>query len=72
MRLAHRVVELETLPHDLSKMPSILKVKEWYEQSFEELIDFPPLSPSMEDLLRLQQRDFSQQSGSLVSLSSVA
>jgi Mitochondrial branched-chain alpha-ketoacid dehydrogenase kinase len=31
IRLAHRVVELENLPHDLSKMPSILKVKNWYK-----------------------------------------
>jgi pyruvate dehydrogenase kinase 2/3/4 len=28
IRLAHRVVELENLPHDLSKMPSVLTVKD--------------------------------------------
>lgn len=41
IRLAHRVKELDELPHDMSKMPSIVKVKNWYAQSFEELIDFP-------------------------------
>ncbi|EIN08681.1 alpha-ketoacid dehydrogenase kinase N-terminal domain-containing protein [Punctularia strigosozonata HHB-11173 SS5] len=42
IRLAHRVKELDTLPHNLSKMPSIEKVKNWYAHSFEELIRFPP------------------------------
>jgi pyruvate dehydrogenase kinase 2/3/4 len=28
IRLAHRVVELENLPHDLSKMPGVLTVKD--------------------------------------------
>ena len=35
IRLSHRVVELESLPDGLAKMPSIQKVKEWYAQSFE-------------------------------------
>ena len=39
MRLAHRVKELDELPHNLGAMPSINKVKEWYAQSFE----VPPL-----------------------------
>ncbi|KAK7049311.1 [Pyruvate dehydrogenase (acetyl-transferring)] kinase isozyme 2 [Paramarasmius palmivorus] len=43
VRLAHRVKELDELPHNLSKMPSIIKVKNWYAQSFEELINFPPV-----------------------------
>uniref|UniRef100_A0A0W0FZR7 Protein-serine/threonine kinase n=1 Tax=Moniliophthora roreri TaxID=221103 RepID=A0A0W0FZR7_MONRR len=43
VRLAHRVKELDELPHDLSKMTSIIKVKNWYAQSFEELITFPPV-----------------------------
>ncbi|KAH7918645.1 alpha-ketoacid dehydrogenase kinase [Leucogyrophana mollusca] len=41
VRLAHRVKELDELPHNLSDMPSIRKVKNWYAQSFEELIGFP-------------------------------
>ncbi|KAI9633879.1 mitochondrial branched-chain alpha-ketoacid dehydrogenase kinase-domain-containing protein [Dioszegia hungarica] len=54
IRLSHRVVELESLPDGLSKMPSIEKVKEWYAQSFEELITFPKpkLSKEVEELLR--------------------
>ncbi|OSC97374.1 alpha-ketoacid dehydrogenase kinase N-terminal domain-containing protein [Trametes coccinea BRFM310] len=43
VRLAHRVKELDQLPHNLSDMPSINKVKNWYAQSFEELIHFPPI-----------------------------
>ncbi|KAI0697005.1 alpha-ketoacid dehydrogenase kinase [Cytidiella melzeri] len=44
IRLAHRVKELDQLPHNLSHMPSIKKVKDWYAQSFEELISFPPIA----------------------------
>lgn len=47
IRLAHRVRELEDLPDGLSDMPSIVKVKNWYAQSFAELIEFPaPNLPS--------------------------
>jgi len=35
VRLAHRAKELDELPHNLSHMPSIQKVKNWYAQSFE-------------------------------------
>jgi pyruvate dehydrogenase kinase 2/3/4 len=54
IRLSHRVVELESLPDGLSHMPSIEKVKEWYAQSFEELVTFPrPRLPThIEDMLR--------------------
>ncbi|KAF7311640.1 Protein-serine/threonine kinase [Mycena kentingensis (nom. inval.)] len=44
VRLAHRVKELDELPHNLSAMPSINKVKNWYAQSFEELINFPAVT----------------------------
>jgi len=46
VRLAHRVKELDELPHNLSAMPSINKVKDWYAQSFEELISFSPVETS--------------------------
>ncbi|KAL9710458.1 [Pyruvate dehydrogenase (acetyl-transferring)] kinase isozyme 2 [Leucoagaricus gongylophorus] len=46
VRLAHRVKELDELPHNLSTVPSINKVKNWYAQSFEELITFPPIQIS--------------------------
>jgi pyruvate dehydrogenase kinase 2/3/4 len=41
VRLAHRVVELDTLPDGLSAMPSIQRVKGWYAQSFHELTALP-------------------------------
>ncbi|THU82541.1 alpha-ketoacid dehydrogenase kinase [Dendrothele bispora CBS 962.96] len=52
VRLAHRVKELDELPHSLSRMPSIIKVKNWYAQSFEELIKFPPVPPLPPDIRR--------------------
>ena len=41
VRLAHRVKDLQELPDNMSDMPSIIKVKNWYAQSFEELVSFP-------------------------------
>ena len=41
VRLAHRVVELDSLPGRLSEMPAIHKVKGWYALSFEELTSLP-------------------------------
>lgn len=35
IRIAHRVKELDELPPNLGEMPSIVKVKNWYAQSFE-------------------------------------
>ncbi|KAH8549455.1 mitochondrial branched-chain alpha-ketoacid dehydrogenase kinase-domain-containing protein [Umbelopsis sp. PMI_123] len=54
IRLAHRVKELEELPNNLSQMPSIVKVKNWYAQSFQELIEMPPpeLSTTVKDRLK--------------------
>ncbi|KAF5654955.1 pyruvate dehydrogenase kinase [Fusarium heterosporum] len=37
IRLAHRVQELDELPDGLNEMPSVIKVKDWYAQSFEEI-----------------------------------
>ncbi|KAL8280897.1 hypothetical protein RQP46_006576 [Phenoliferia psychrophenolica] len=53
IRLAHRVKELDELPHNLAKMPSIEKVKKWYAESFEELVNFPKpeLPPSLLEAL---------------------
>ncbi|KAJ3210408.1 hypothetical protein HDU82_008167 [Entophlyctis luteolus] len=41
IRLARRVVELESLPYGLSKMASVRKVADWYSRSYEDLIKFP-------------------------------
>ena len=35
IRLAHRVKELDELPRSLGEMPSIVRVKNWYAQSFQ-------------------------------------
>ncbi|KAH9988856.1 mitochondrial branched-chain alpha-ketoacid dehydrogenase kinase-domain-containing protein [Russula vinacea] len=59
VRLAHRAKELDELPHNLSSMPSIQKVKNWYAQSFEELIDFPPISLPSDFRIALNQGDIS-------------
>lgn len=54
VRLARRVVELENLPHGLSAMPSVIKVRNWYAESFQELIEYPKfdLAPGVKQRLR--------------------
>ncbi|KAI9454777.1 mitochondrial branched-chain alpha-ketoacid dehydrogenase kinase-domain-containing protein [Lactarius psammicola] len=59
IRLAHRAKELDELPHNLSHMPSIQKVKNWYAQSFEDLINFPPMSLPPDIRSALNQADIS-------------
>lgn len=51
VRLAHRVSELDNLPRSASEMPSIIRVKNWYAQSFEELVNFPR-PPKLSDELQ--------------------
>ena len=46
IRLAQRIVQLETLPYDLPKIPSIIKVKEMYFESFCRLMLFPKITLS--------------------------
>lgn len=52
-RLAHRVKDLEELPHGLSESPSIMRVRDWYAQSFEELTSLmpPKLTPELKQSL---------------------
>ncbi|KAI9316809.1 hypothetical protein BX666DRAFT_1858750 [Dichotomocladium elegans] len=54
IRLAHRVKELDELPNRLSEMPSIITVKNWYAQSFKELVDLSPpqLTSSMKEQIK--------------------
>ena len=52
IRLAHRVKELEELPRNLSKMPSIIKVKNWYAKSFQDLVQLQP--PQISNAMREQ------------------
>jgi pyruvate dehydrogenase kinase 2/3/4 len=50
IRLAHRVKELDELPQNLSQMPSIVKVKNWYAESFQDLIELP--TPQISNAMR--------------------
>ncbi|CAO3651435.1 unnamed protein product [Cunninghamella blakesleeana] len=66
IRLAHRVKELEELPRNLSDMPSIIKVKNWYAQSFEDLIELKP--PSLSNEARDQLRSLASKSSETYTL----
>ncbi|KAJ2724583.1 [Pyruvate dehydrogenase (acetyl-transferring)] kinase isozyme 2 [Coemansia sp. Benny D115] len=52
IRLAHRVVELDSLPDNLNQMPSVLRVKRMYVDSFNELINFPKVSERIREAVR--------------------
>ncbi|KAJ2162090.1 [Pyruvate dehydrogenase (acetyl-transferring)] kinase isozyme 2 [Coemansia sp. RSA 552] len=52
IRLAHRVVELDSLPDNLNQMPSVLRVKRMYIDSFNELINFPRVSERIKEAVR--------------------
>lgn len=49
IRLAHRVAELENLPYGLSGMKPILKVRDWYVESFNELKSFPSIKDTSDE-----------------------
>jgi Mitochondrial branched-chain alpha-ketoacid dehydrogenase kinase len=49
VRLAHRVKDLDHLPDKLHEMPSILKVKNWYAQSFEVFYNWDQLTVGIND-----------------------
>lgn len=53
IRLALKVRDLENAPLGLSKMPSTIKVKNWYAQSFDELTSLPKpvISEQLAELL---------------------
>ncbi len=42
IRLAHRVHELNTLPLGLAEMPSVVEVRQMYEQSFADIVETAP------------------------------
>lgn len=50
VRLAHRVIELENLPHGLSSKTDVLKVRDWYVDSFRDLRNFPEIQDSKDEL----------------------
>lgn len=50
VRLAHRVAELENLPFGLSAKSPVLKVRDWYVESFKELRNFKPIRDAESEL----------------------
>eukprot|EP00798_Chlamydomonas_sp_ICE-L_P023752 gene23752-9309_t len=50
VRLAHRVAELENLPYGLSAKSNILKVRDWYVESFKDLRTFPAIKDAADEL----------------------
>lgn len=55
IRLSHRVKELDELPDGLAEMDGVRRVKEWYAESFNDLVTFPPpkLDPKLRDALMM-------------------
>lgn len=43
VRLARRVAELENLPYGLSSKPQVVRVRDWYIASFQEIRHFRPV-----------------------------
>ncbi|NP_001265968.1 Pyruvate dehydrogenase (acetyl-transferring) kinase, mitochondrial-like [Cicer arietinum] len=43
IRIARRAIELETLPYGLSQKPAVLKVRDWYVDSFRDIRSFPEI-----------------------------
>ncbi|XP_047317298.1 pyruvate dehydrogenase (acetyl-transferring) kinase, mitochondrial-like [Impatiens glandulifera] len=50
IRIARRAIELESLPYGLSEKPAVLKVHDWYLDSFRDLRSFPSIKTSSDEL----------------------
>ncbi|XP_015062346.1 pyruvate dehydrogenase (acetyl-transferring) kinase, mitochondrial [Solanum pennellii] len=50
MRIARRVIDLQTLPYGLSLKPAVLKVRDWYLDSFRDLRSFPDIKDENDEL----------------------
>lgn len=50
IRIARRAIELESLPFGLSQKPAVLKVRDWYLDSFRDLRSFPEIKDSNDEL----------------------
>ncbi|EFJ38193.1 hypothetical protein SELMODRAFT_164498 [Selaginella moellendorffii] len=50
VRLSHKVVELENLPFGLSSKAPVLKVRDWYVESFKEIHGFPEIVTPSDEL----------------------
>ncbi|CAK7323126.1 unnamed protein product [Dovyalis caffra] len=54
IRIARRAIELESLPYGLSEKPAVLKVRDWYLDSFRDMRSFPEIKDSHDE------KDFTQ------------
>jgi len=54
IRIARRAVELHSLPYGLSLKPAVLKVRDWYVDSFRDLRSFPDIKDPSDE------REFTQ------------
>ncbi|KAL9253880.1 [Pyruvate dehydrogenase (acetyl-transferring)] kinase, mitochondrial-like protein [Drosera capensis] len=50
IRIARRAIEIETLPFGLSQKPAVLKVQDWYVDSFRDLRSFPEIKNKNDEL----------------------
>ncbi|KAL8141446.1 hypothetical protein V2J09_014478 [Rumex salicifolius] len=50
VRIARRAIELENLPYGLSNKPAILKVRDWYLDSFRDLRSVPHIKDKKDEL----------------------
>lgn len=50
IRIARRAIELESLPYGLSLKPAVLKVHDWYVDSFRDLRSFPCIKDNKDEL----------------------
>ncbi|KAI3469213.1 hypothetical protein Pfo_025876 [Paulownia fortunei] len=50
IRIARRAIELESLPYGLSHKPAVLKVKDWYLDSFRDIRSFPDIKDNSDEL----------------------
>ncbi|KAL2327517.1 hypothetical protein Fmac_020944 [Flemingia macrophylla] len=49
IRIARRAIELENLPYGLSQKPAVLKVRDWYVDSFRDLRAFPDIKNMIDE-----------------------
>ncbi|XP_072985848.1 pyruvate dehydrogenase (acetyl-transferring) kinase, mitochondrial-like isoform X1 [Typha latifolia] len=50
IRIARRAIELESLPFSLSQKPAVLKVRDWYLDSFRDIRSFPEIKGTIDEL----------------------
>ncbi|KAL7001902.1 [pyruvate dehydrogenase (acetyl-transferring)] kinase [Sarracenia purpurea var. burkii] len=50
IRIARRAIELESLPYGLSEKPAVLKVRDWYLDSFRDLRSFSEIKDTNHEL----------------------